>query len=116
MKSGGRGFRTVIRYHYTSKQAQNSTTFDNFLIPTCYNETDSTSRKIAGMLMKKQPDYLSYLLRLWRVSGDEAYRPSLQKATWRVSLEDPHTHKRHGFAGLDELFEFLRNQIGANRD
>ena len=67
--------------------------------------------------MKKQPDYLSYLLRLWRVSGDEESRGRpLQKATWRVSLEDPHTCERQGFAGLDELFEFLRNQIGANRD
>jgi hypothetical protein len=116
MKSGGRGFRTAIRYHYTSKQVQNSTTFDNFLIPTCYSKTDSTSRKIAGMMMKKQPDYLSYLLRLWRVSGDEESLPPLQKATWRVSLEDPHTRERQGFASLDELFEFLRNQIGANRD
>ena len=67
-------------------------------------------------MMKQQPDYLSYLLRLWRVSDAEESRPPRRKATWRVSLEDPHTRERQGFAGLDELFEFLRRQIGTNRD
>lgn len=48
----------------------------------------------------KQMDYVSYLLRLWRESG--------QKATWRASLEDPVTGERLGFASVDELFDFLQ--------
>ena len=47
-------------------------------------------------------DYLSYLLRLWRVGK--------QKAVWRASLESPHTGERIGFASLDALFAFLRQQ------
>jgi hypothetical protein len=48
------------------------------------------------------PDYLSYLLRLWRMQGEAA--------AWRCSVENPHTGERLGFGGLDELFAFLREQ------
>ena len=54
---------------------------------------------------KEQPDYLSYLLRLWRVSGEE-------KAIWRASLESPHTGERWGFANLADLFTFLEKETG----
>jgi hypothetical protein len=47
-------------------------------------------------------DYLSYLLRLWRVGKEQA--------VWRASLESPHSGERIGFASLDELFAFLREQ------
>ncbi len=47
-------------------------------------------------------DYLSYLLRLWRESG--------QKAAWRASLEDPRTGERLGFASLVDLVAFLENE------
>lgn len=52
---------------------------------------------------KERPDYLSYLLRLWRVSDAE-------KAVWRASLENPVTGERRGFASLADLFTFLENQ------
>lgn len=52
--------------------------------------------------------YLSYLLRLWR-EGEVT-------EGWRASLHDPHTGERLGFAGLDELFGFLREQAGAPAD
>jgi hypothetical protein len=53
--------------------------------------------------------YLSYLLRLWQIkSGGEL--------VWRMSLENPHTHQRQGFASLEALFDFLREQIGALPD
>jgi hypothetical protein len=55
-----------------------------------------------------QPDYLSYLLRLWRMQGDAA--------AWRGSLESPHTGERRGFGSLDELFSFLREQTSAMSD
>jgi hypothetical protein len=48
-------------------------------------------------------DYLSFLLRLWRESGEEA--------VWRASLEDPHTGERMGFASLEALVAFLRQQV-----
>jgi hypothetical protein len=56
-------------------------------------------------MTKEQADYLSYLLRLRRVSG--------QEAVWRASLEDPHTGDLHNFASLEEVFDFLRAQTGA---
>ena len=48
--------------------------------------------------------YLSYLLRLWSVEdgGDRI---------WRASLEGPHSGQRTGFASLDDLFDFLRQQV-----
>jgi hypothetical protein len=52
---------------------------------------------------EEQPEYLSYLLRLWRVSGEG-------DAVWRASLESPHTGERHGFAGFADLFTFLEQE------
>jgi len=46
--------------------------------------------------------YQAYLLRLWRVDGE-----GTKLAEWRVSLEDPHTGERLGFANLEQLFAFL---------
>ena len=47
--------------------------------------------------------YMSYLLRLWQTtSGD--------KVVWRASLENSQTGERQGFASLDALFNFLRQQ------
>jgi hypothetical protein len=52
-----------------------------------------------------QPDYLSFLVRLWRMQdGADA---------WRGSIESPHTGERLGFASLEELFAFLLEQTGA---
>ncbi|MBL7183254.1 MAG: hypothetical protein ISS50_02265 [Anaerolineae bacterium] len=59
---------------------------------------------------REQPDYLSYLLRLWRVRGDEGAHQSAEKPIWRASLESPFTGERMGFASLDALFAFLRQQ------
>jgi hypothetical protein len=33
-----------------------------------------------------------------------------------MSLENPHTHERQGFASLEALFDFLREQIGMSPD
>jgi hypothetical protein len=47
--------------------------------------------------------YVSYLLRLWKTtSGD--------KVVWRASLENSQTGERQGFASLDALFDYLRQQ------
>ena len=67
-------------------------------------------------MAKDQSDYLSYLLRLWRVSGDEASRCREGKAAWRASLESSQTGERRGFASLDDLCDFLREQTGVSSD
>ena len=54
-------------------------------------------------------DYISYLLRVWQTSSEE-------NAAWRASLESPHTGERKGFADLDNLFAFLRQQTSAAFD
>ena len=46
-------------------------------------------------------DYLSYLLRVWRVKVSE-------RTTWRASLECPDTGERLGFADLEALCRYLR--------
>lgn len=66
-------------------------------------------------VMKEQPDYLSYLLRLWRLSGGEE-RSREEKTVWRASLESSYTGERLGFAGLEELIDFLREQTGGASD
>jgi hypothetical protein len=63
-------------------------------------------------MAKGRPDYLSYLLRLWQVSGDGEPPDMGRKAIWRASLESTRTGERRGFASLDELFDFLREQTG----
>jgi hypothetical protein len=55
------------------------------------------------------PDYLAYLLRLWRMQGEGA-------AGWLASLTSPDSGERHGFAGLDDLFLFLQRKTGTGSD
>jgi hypothetical protein len=60
-------------------------------------------------MTSEQPDYLSYLLRLWREDGEEP-------TNWRASLESALTGKRHVFPCLMELFAFLQRQTVAGCD
>jgi len=48
-----------------------------------------------------------YLLHLWQ---ERAPRPGLPEV-WRISLEDPRTGQRQGFASLEEMMSFLREQL-----
>ncbi len=45
--------------------------------------------------------YVAYLLRVWRVTGDDG-APAL-----RASLEDVRTGERQGFGSLEQLLAFL---------
>jgi hypothetical protein len=47
--------------------------------------------------------YRSYLLRLWRARDGDVW-------LWRASLENVRTGERHGFAQLEQLFAFLKQQ------
>jgi hypothetical protein len=51
----------------------------------------------------EEPEYRSYLLRLWCVQGDKG-------RVWRASLQSTRTRQQVGFAGLEVLFEYLRAQ------
>jgi hypothetical protein len=53
----------------------------------------------------ERQEYLSYLLRLWRV-GDE------DKPVWRASLRSALTGKQVGFSSLEALFDYLRAKTG----
>lgn len=59
--------------------------------------------------MPKPSTYHSFLLRIWQ-TGDEG------RCTWRASLERPDTRERHGFATLEQLFDFLRDQTTSQSD
>ena len=63
-------------------------------------------------MTKAQPDYLAYLLRLWRANGENSSQSAAESVVWRVSLESPHTGEKKSFASLDDLFDFLRQQTG----
>ena len=54
---------------------------------------------------QKRTDYASYLLRLYRVSDES-------ELVWRISLESSLTGEREGFASLNALLGFLRQQMG----
>jgi len=54
---------------------------------------------------------LIYLLHLWQERSPQPGSPEV----WRISLEGPHTGQRRGFADLEGLFGFLREQLGGGR-
>lgn len=57
--------------------------------------------------------YLSYLLRMWSVSGPgEGEGGEGGGERWLVSLESPLTREQHNFTDLDSLFAFLRTTTG----
>ena len=49
--------------------------------------------------------YRAYLLRLWQAEGEDG-RP-----VWRAAIEDARTSERRGFADLESLFAFLKQQL-----
>ena len=54
-------------------------------------------------MAEQRRQYIAYLLRLWRAKHNG-------QVEWRASLEEPHTGIRHGFATLDQLVAFLKEQ------
>ena len=56
------------------------------------------------------PNYVSYLLRMWRESGAGEPSDKGKRPAWRASVVSTLTGRRRGFANLDELFDFLRRQ------
>jgi len=50
---------------------------------------------------------MAFLVRLWQVDNH-------RHPIWRASIQDPHTGERLGFASLESLFAFLREQAGGD--
>lgn len=53
--------------------------------------------------------YVAYMVRFWR-------EQSGRQLVWRASLEDPHTGERKGFANVESLLAFLREQTNTRAD
>jgi hypothetical protein len=51
--------------------------------------------------------YISFMLRLWLTQDGT-------QSIWRVSLEDPVSGERRGFANIEQLCAFLKRQISAD--
>ena len=66
--------------------------------------------------MTKEPDYLSFLLRLWREDDGKMPDHGAAKQVWRASLESSRTGEWWGFANLCDLFAFLRRQTGVGEE
>jgi hypothetical protein len=64
----------------------------------------------------KRPDYLAYLLRLWRASDDGESHHGGEKPVWRASVQCAYTRECRGFASLDDLFDFIRRQTDTTAD
>ena len=67
-------------------------------------------------MTERRPDYFSYLLRLWRVTGGVSTQAGEERALWRASLQDPLTDERVNFASLEDLVAYLRRQMGLVSD
>ena len=81
-----------------------STRFDDSLTLVCYNGGKLLHYTARDKPVTKRTGYFSYLLRMWQTRDGEA-------CAWRASLEQPGTQERRGFATLEELFDFLRQQV-----
>jgi hypothetical protein len=66
-------------------------------------------------MRREKPDYLSYLLRLWRENDAEQPVPA-GHCVWRATLQGSLANDRRSFASLDDLFDFLRAQTGGPAD
>jgi len=60
-------------------------------------------------MSEQEPRYISYLVRLWQIR-------SSGMLVWRASLESPQASERVGFANLEALFSYLRQQVSADSD
>jgi hypothetical protein len=59
--------------------------------------------------MDRKKKYCSYLLRLWveDVNGKQA---------WRISLENPFSGERRGFASLKDLCAYLNEKVQEEKE
>jgi hypothetical protein len=63
-------------------------------------------------MQTNQPDYLSYLLRLWRIEREETGVTDKSTPAWRASLECAQTGEVVQFRDLGALIGYLLVQTG----
>ena len=63
-------------------------------------------------IFDKPPYYRSFLLTCW----EERSRDTAVPVVRRFGLQEPRTGQRRGFASLEELIDFLRAELGAQRE
>lgn len=63
-----------------------------------------------------QPNYLSYLLKLWRIDGKEAGAPGSSTPDWHASLECAQTGEVMQFCNLEALIGYLLFRTDAPHD
>jgi hypothetical protein len=102
-----RGGWPAARLAFSSRFLHELSTLD------AYNQSNL---KLAKPMTEKQPYYLSYLLRLWRVNSGGSSQAGEEGTVWRASLQDPLTDERVNFASLEDLVAFLRRQMGLVSD
>ena len=76
-----------------------------------YNISQAPNSTRGEIMLNGEQDYVAFILRLYRVRGQPEAQPTSTGSGWRVSLDNPRTHQRRGFASLEELFDFLSAQI-----
>lgn len=76
-----------------------------------YNISQTPNSTRGEIMSNSEPDYVAFILRLYRVRGQPEAQPTSTGSGWRVSLENPRTHERQGFASLEGLFDFLREEV-----
>jgi hypothetical protein len=67
-------------------------------------------------VIKEPSEYLSFLLRLWRVTSGVGPDPNGEGMVWRVSLQDTLTDDRISFANLEDLVAFLQRKMDVALD
>lgn len=84
----------------------------------CYTGPRGQTRKRESNLNggESGPDYVSYLLRMWRERGPGGSLEEEDKPAWRASVVGTLTGKRRGFASLEDLFDFLRQHESTKLD
>ena len=73
-------------------------------------------RGLVKAMTQERSDYLSFLLRLWRVRNSQSSQGGAEGMVWRASLQDTLTDEQVSFASLEDLVAFLRRQMGLVSD
>jgi hypothetical protein len=99
--------------HYTTVEPASTTcsamVFDVFFTVIMYDTTARTKISSRGKYMTERRRYLSYLLRMWQTSDG-------RETVWRALLQSPDGKERHGFASLEELTDFIKDQAERSKD
>lgn len=75
-----------------------------------YNTRSVDCKWQSMMIQDRPPRYGSYLLRYWEVRSDLPGQPS----TWRFTLEEAGTGKRHAFSDLGALLAHLARALAVD--